>query len=231
MRLATWNCQTGLDSNWDKLDELNADVLTVQECGPETEAQAAAREGWTCAWQAGRYYRGLAVLARSPYRIATRERSEPCVVSTLIAGPGDSEFRFVGFWAMTPISATKDGYPMQATRLIEQIPVDDIPTVLAGDFNASWRNKYHLKNVERLAARGLVNAYNSSEGIGDDVDPRVATSYFRWQRENVYHMDFVYVPSHWSIQSVEVGSFEDYPERGLSDHVPVIVSISPEQPS
>jgi len=41
-------------------------------------------------------------------------------------------------------------------------------------------------------------------------------------------MDFVFVPESWSIRSVEVGSFEDYPGRGLSDHVPVIVSVSTE---
>jgi endonuclease/exonuclease/phosphatase family metal-dependent hydrolase len=74
----------------------------------------------------------------------------------------------------------------------------------------------------------LVNAYNSFYKIADDGRPDHPTSYFQWNRASPYHMDFVFVPESWSIRSVEVGSFEDYPGRGLSDHVPVIVSVSTE---
>jgi endonuclease/exonuclease/phosphatase family metal-dependent hydrolase len=226
MRLGTWNCQTGLSRNWDVLDELEVDVLTVQECGPDTEAQATARGLWTCRWQRGRYQKGLAVLARPPYRIEETERSEPCLLSTLIVGPGAIRFRFVGFWAMTPTS-TDDAYPQQATELIDQLPDDEHPTVVAGDFNASWRNSHHLANVAKLRARGLVNAYNSFFTIGDDTKPNHPTSYFRSLQSRPYHMDFVFVPKSWSIQAVEVGSFDDYPGTGLSDHVPVVVSMVP----
>jgi endonuclease/exonuclease/phosphatase family metal-dependent hydrolase len=41
-------------------------------------------------------------------------------------------------------------------------------------------------------------------------------------------MDYVFVPERWRLEAVEVGAFEDYTERGLSDHVPVIVTVSPE---
>jgi endonuclease/exonuclease/phosphatase family metal-dependent hydrolase len=127
---------------------------------------------------------------------------------------------------MTPTS-TDDSYPQQATELIDQLPDDEHPTVLAGDFNASWRNQHHLANVARLRARGLVNAYNSFFKIGDDTKPDRPTSYFRSVQSRSYHMDFVFVPKIWSIRAVEVGSFNDYPGRRLSDHVPVVVSVSP----
>ena len=45
VRLATWNCQTGLARNWAAVEQLNADVLTVQECEPETEQVVAAHPG------------------------------------------------------------------------------------------------------------------------------------------------------------------------------------------
>ncbi len=63
MRLATWNCQTGLETNWGLVEALNADVLTVQECGPGMAEQVARLDGWTCEYQAGRWGRGLGVLA------------------------------------------------------------------------------------------------------------------------------------------------------------------------
>jgi len=200
--------------------------MTIQECGADTCAQATSQRGWTCEWQAGRYRKGLAVLARDPYRIALRERSQPCLISTIVLGPGELRVRFVGFWAMTPSRGGSDTYPQQATELIGQLPGDGIPTVVAGDFNASWRNAHHLRNVASLAARGLVNAYNSFYELAANARLAHPTSYFQWNRARPYHMDFVFVPESWSIRSVEVGSFEDYPARGLSDHVPVIVSAS-----
>lgn len=226
MQLATWNCQTGLASNWDAIEQLGVDVLSLQECGPETEEEAIERGGWGAYWQRGRYEKGVAALARSPYRLEVRERSEPCLVSAIVSGPHGSRLRFVGFWAMTPTPGGADTYPQQATWLIEQLPDDGIPTVVAGDFNASWRNRHHLRNVESLAERGLVSAYHSFFDVPHDVAPPQPTSYFQWNRERPYHMDFVFVPDTWVIRSVEVGTFEDYPAaRGLSDHVPVTVSV------
>jgi exonuclease III len=227
VRLGTWNCQTGFDSKWESIERLNADVLTIQECGPDTKDQVEAREGWKCEWQVGRYRKGLAVLARFPFTIKETEKSEPCVLSTSISGPGGFGFRFVGFWAMTPSRGGTDTYPQQATDLIGQLPDDGTPTVVSGDFNASWRNHHHLRNVADLASRGLVNAYSFYK-IADDARPYHPTSYFQWNKTRQYHMDFVFVPESWSIQSVEVGSFEDYPGRRLSDHVPVIVSVTKE---
>jgi exonuclease III len=222
VRLATWNCQKGLDSNWDAVEALDADVLVVQECGSGTPAQVADRDGWTCEWQAGRWHKGLAVLARSPYRIESREPSEPFCISTVIAGP--ERFRFVGFWAMTEKDAGYS-YPQQATRLIERLPDDGLSTVVAGDFNAS-KSPHHLGNVGSLNALGLVSAYHKFHGLdhkGVEADP---TSYFQWQESRPYHMDFVFVPDQWLIEFVEVGTFENYPGRRVSDHVPVVVSIA-----
>jgi len=224
VRLGTWNCQTGLDTHWDAAEALNPDVLTVQECGPSTKALVEQHTGWACEYQEGRWDRGLAVLARRAYCIEAREQSQPVCISTVIAGP--RRFRFVGFWAMTP-KHTGLTYPQQATRLIEQLPDDDLPTVLAGDFNAS-RSRRHRRNVDALKARGLDSAYHALNGVermGDEPDP---TSYFRWQRDRGYHMDFVFAPVGWRVDSVHVGTFDAYPGRGLSDHVPVVVSIGPE---
>jgi endonuclease/exonuclease/phosphatase (EEP) superfamily protein YafD len=226
MRLATWNCQTSLGSKWEAIEALDADVLTVQECGPTTRAFVEGHDGWTCEWEKGTYRNGLAVLARSPHAIERREASEPFFLSTMISA--SVPFRFVGFWARTR-TFIGDEYPRQATRLIDQLPDDDLPTVVAGDFNASSRNPDHLRNVETLAARGLVSAYHTFHGINHAEVWEHPTSYFHRQQSRPYHMDYVFVPAAWPIDSVEVGTFEDYPGRGLSDHVPLVVSIRLEQ--
>jgi exonuclease III len=222
MQLATWNCQTGLDANWGTVDSLKADVLTVQECGPDTPTQAE-REGWSCEYAEGTWGRGLAVLARAPYSIEVREPSERFAVSTVISGP--ERFRFVGFWAMTEKDVGYT-YTRQATRVIEGLPDDDIPTVIAGDFNAS-KSARHLKNVERLSERGLVSAYHSFYTVEHSAVERHPTSFHHWQEERPFHMDFVFVPRSWQVKGVEVGTFADYSLKGgMSDHTPVVVSMA-----
>jgi endonuclease/exonuclease/phosphatase family metal-dependent hydrolase len=126
---------------------------------------------------------------------------------------------------MTPKFAGYE-YPRQATRLIERLPDDGLPTVVAGDFNAS-KSPEHLSNVRRLNGLGLASAYHSHHNIDHSAREEHPTSYHHWNQSRPFHMDFVFVPAEWHVQSVEVSAFEHYPGRGLSDHVPVIVSISP----
>jgi exodeoxyribonuclease III len=224
MRLGTWNSQTGLAGAWNVVEKLHADVLSVQECGPSTQEEAESRVGWTCQCEPGTWGKGVGVIARDPYRIEEREPSElPFLVSTKITGRG-GPFRFVGFWAMTP----KDvgySYTRQARMLIEALPDDEVPTVVAGDFNAS-RSFAHLTNVRMLEERGLVSAYHTLHGVAPGSNTDDATSFHMWNQEKRFHMDFVFVPREWHIQAVGVGSFEDYAGAGLSDHVPVVVTVS-----
>jgi len=225
MRIGTWNCQTGLAPNWEHVQALDSDVLTVQECGPETKEFVESHSGWTCEWQAGRYREGVAVLAREPFRIASTELSEPCVLSVVIGSPASGQFRFVGFWAMTPVNEA-DGYPQQATRLIKWLPQDDLPTMVAGDFNASSRNPTHLSNVAALLERGIVSAYHSFHGLEHTDQWAAATSYHQWSEAKPFHMDYIFLPSRWEVEGVEVGTYEEYPAKRLSDHVPIVVSVS-----
>ena len=58
MQVVTWNIQKGLEGNWPVLESLGADVMTVQECGEQTAAQAADLDGWGCEWQPGGWEKG-----------------------------------------------------------------------------------------------------------------------------------------------------------------------------
>jgi endonuclease/exonuclease/phosphatase family metal-dependent hydrolase len=136
---------------------------------------------------------------------------------------GTERIRFVNFWAMTPALAGYS-YTRQAKILIDDLPNDGIPTIVAGDFNAS-KSPPHLDNVKRLNERGLVSAYhrrNGREHAEREDDP---TSYHLWRAERAFHMDFVFVPEDWRVDGVDVGSYEDYCLTKLSDHVPVVVTL------
>jgi exodeoxyribonuclease III len=226
MRIATWNCQTGFAAKWPHVEALEADVITVQEGGASTKAFVEGHDGWSCEWQVGRYRRGVAVLAKHPYAILETEKSEPCVLSTLVSGPDGRRFRFVGFWAMTP-RRLDDSYPQQATDLIEWLPDDGLPTVIAGDFNASSRNAHHLANVNALSARGIVSAYHAIHQIEHTDQWEHPTSFHHRNQERPFHMDYVFVPMDWRLQDVRVGTFDEYVSARISDHLPVIVNVTP----
>lgn len=218
VRLATWNCYSELA--WDEVERLDADVVTIQECRPDTPDLVSRREEWMCEYRPGRWGRGIAVLTRSPYRIEMREPSEVFAVSTLVSGP--RAFRFVGFWAMTPNDVGYT-YTRQARRVIEQLPRDDRATVMAGDFNAET-NEAHLANIQGLAERGLASTYYRFHGVdhGAESNP---TRYHEWKESLPLHIDFLFAQESWAIEKVEVGAYRDYCPSRLSDHVPVVVSF------
>jgi endonuclease/exonuclease/phosphatase family metal-dependent hydrolase len=224
MRLATWNCQPGLEAHWDAIDELDADVLAIQEARAGTPDLVAQHEGWTCIWREGKYFPGLAVLVREPFEIETEEPSEPFAISALVTGP--ERFRFINFWAMTPDNVGGLSYTQQARRIIEQLPREGVPTVVAGDFNHS-KHPPHLENVRELNARGLVSAYHSHHSADHLDEEKEMTRYGGGPDKRAYHIDLVFVPDSWAITNVEVGTYD--PERLRGDHVPVVVTIGSTQ--
>jgi hypothetical protein len=222
VHVATWNCEMGLSSHWLAIARFDADLIAIQGCREGTPGEAEAH-GWSCEFQPDGRGKGLAILARPPYTLGEREPSDAFMISTVVCG--GVPFRFVDFWAMDP-QVTSCSYTQQATRLIETLSDDGIPTIVAGDFNAS-KSEAHLANVHRLRDRGLVSAYHRDRGR-DHADPETEpTSYHLWDESHPFHMDFVFLPADWTIRSVEVGSYDDYCGCRLSDHVPVVVTAEP----
>jgi endonuclease/exonuclease/phosphatase family metal-dependent hydrolase len=127
---------------------------------------------------------------------------------------------------MTP-SYAKLSYTRQGTKLVTWLPDDGVPTIVAGDFNAS-KSSPHLRNVAKLNGRGLESAYHHFHGKRHEDQEEHPTSYWRWDPERPFHMDFVFVPREWRVEAVEVGTYDDYlSRRRLSDHVPVVVTLQP----
>jgi endonuclease/exonuclease/phosphatase family metal-dependent hydrolase len=138
---------------------------------------------------------------------------------------GPEPFRFVNFWAMTPANVGGLSYTQQARRVIQEMPDGGLATVMAGDFNHS-KYQPHLENVRRLGERGLVSADHKFHRIQPADGEEEMTRYPRGRDDPSWHIDLVFVPDAWKITNVEVGTYEDYPGRNRSDHVPVVVAIA-----
>jgi exonuclease III len=83
----------------------------------------------------------------------------------------------------------------------------------------------HSSVVKFLANRKIVSAYHRffSEEHGRETRP---THYF-WHRKNRgFHIDYLFLSEDWAtrIRDVEVGGYDKWAK--LSDHVPLIVSLS-----
>jgi exodeoxyribonuclease-3 len=108
--------------------------------------------------------------------------------------------------------------------------------VVAGDFNNAtiWdRKRPHPANfastLQALQERHLVSAYHATRGIPPGSEPD-ATIYWRDRTLDgpKYHIDYCFVQATWIAGlRVEVGSHADWVARKLSDHVPLVVDVSP----
>lgn len=114
--------------------------------------------------------------------------------------------------------------------------LEEDPVVMAGDFNSNaiwdkpgWRIN-HMTMVEMLKKRDLISAYHEifGEAHGKENTP---TIYWRDRTRDgpTYHIDYVFLPRSWlnAINEFSVGNYDDWCASGLSDHVPLVIDVTP----
>jgi endonuclease/exonuclease/phosphatase family metal-dependent hydrolase len=79
------------------------------------------------------------------------------------------------------------------------------PVVIAGDFNsnAKWdkpRTQHHANLVTDLADLGLASIYHAlnSRAHGEEQHH---TFHFRWNPENAFHIDYIFIPHDGYVES------------------------------
>ena len=63
---------------------------------------------------------------------------------------------------------------------------------------------------------------------GDELEP---TFYWRRRAVDGYHIDYVFMPEWWMNATfcLSVGRYRDWVGPGLSDHVPLVLELTPPQ--
>ena len=105
---------------------------------------------------------------------------------------------------------------------------DDL--VVAGDFNNNplWDKPNGPNNMSKIARelmdRGLESLYHHKTGLPFGAE--VQGTYWHY-RKHPYHIDYIFAPERWlkNLISFEIGTFEDWCQTGLSDHVPLIAEF------
>jgi len=220
VRLVTWNCAGGFTNKWSALLSLEPDIAIIQECSSRTEVEAMDL-GWEAAW-CGRVPKGMAVIARPGITVARLAQTFQWTLPFRVTG--DAEMEAIAIWALSP-GDTKHSYGRQGLLAVAEL--DQLPDCawVAGDFN-SWDHPAHLEMIDQMRRRGFVSAYHAYRGVARNVE--LEPTFFQYRhRDKPFHIDLQFVPTTWTIKSVEVGTFDDYVATGLSDHVPVVVTVDP----
>jgi hypothetical protein len=220
VRLGTWNCDGALTQKWDVLDDLDADVMVIQECASTTVAEAEHR-GWGACWR-GTDPKGLAVVAKPGWELLALSSVGDWSLPVRVSGP--RTFTVVGFWGL-PRPVTGCSYTQQATLALKDVDRRPGDVVMAGDFNA-YNHPGHTAFIDAMKARGMASAFHvDREELRDEESE--PTYFHRWVAPGRIHIDLIFVPTKWPLESVTLGAFEDYVAKRISDHVPVVATVGP----
>jgi exodeoxyribonuclease-3 len=229
----------GLHGKWQPLLALKPDIAVISECAnlDILRKKAPSFLATSNIWVGDNPNKGLGVFTFG----ACRATLNPIFNSEIpyfapVQIEGSAHFNLLAVWAC---HAKRNSYvakvgPLKRALVEYRKFIADGPTVVAGDFNDNvrWdgtsRVDNHSSNVSELEELGLNSAYHWVRGVpqGWEQEP---TIYWRNRTSDGprYHIDYCFVPNAWtqSKMSVGLGAFEDWVEKGLSDHVPMIVDI------
>ena len=225
MKILTWNCNMNFKSDSLVLQNSDADILFIQECGKVSRDHF---QGFDFHWVGQNDKKGLGILTRGPSQFPQEIYRSDFIYFIPVFY---QDFFILGAWAFNgraqKFSAESSGYFLDVLdHYGEQIRSSE-KVVIAGDFNngPQWDTPGHRNNFadidKFLNELGLYSAYHAStsEEFGKETSP----TYFHQRNvQKPFHIDYVY-SSLKSIKSVEVGAFSQW--SNLSDHVPVTVVL------
>ena len=238
--------ECGRPRDWSQLSLVDEPTLPLgqQQCTWFGEAKKQKNE------QRKIQYKGLAVFALGDYRLTPLVEDLSNVpiwcVPVRIIPPAGEPFGLLAVWSKyqgDPRNKKRNPKGNPIVHALEDFEhlLASPDFVVAGDFNKSESFDNHNASHgfttinAALNRRDLVSAYHTykSEAYGFEREPygqeKEWTHYFRYVREDKFHIDYVYLPKAWTHSGlhVEVGKFDDWIGGGTgSDHVPVIVDIN-----
>ncbi len=225
MRIATWNCYRGeCRLRAARLQSLRPDIVVLQECGKPTTPVDDR-----CIWFGDRPSQGVGVIAHGEWSVEPGP-VDPNVMDSVypVRVKGPVEFHLLAVWAKpspTYVRAVMHGLDRYREFIHEA------PSLVVGDFNSHprWDSSDSKANHTVLAARlknefRLVSAYHAAAALSGSLHES-ATLYWRWQADQLFHIDYCFIPGSWSdrLGEVSVGSYSDWTD---SDHRPLLVEVA-----
>ena len=238
MKIISWNAQGAFRNKFEDIVNLNPDILVVIEC--ESLAKIPTHKmnpnPSNSYWYSDTGKKGIAIFTFGDFDFNILPIHNPVfryILPLHVKSP-TSEFILFAVWAMDhdydPLSRYI-GQIWNAINFYKCIFHHDC--IVIGDFNSNkiWdgkaRSGNHSSVVNFLETYGLVSAYHT---YFKEVQGEESRSTFFMHRNinRPYHIDYAFVPDRWCDYSfsLEVGEINDWIH--LSDHVPLILNIDPQ---
>lgn len=209
---------------------LKPDIAVVQECSKKSVDDLQSH-GFSGLWFGANLNKGLAVFCSKGLMLQAADEPFGKWVVPVRGQWAGGDFNLLAVWACPVGTKQADNYIGEVHRCLVKHRgwFSKSPVVAAGDFNsnvqwdANHPGRNHTEVVRLLAGHGLAGAYHThhEEKQGAETRP---TYYFYRHQDKPFHIDYVFVPKAWQLESVEVGSFREWGH--LSDHVPVVVDVT-----
>jgi endonuclease/exonuclease/phosphatase family metal-dependent hydrolase len=228
LRIVSWNACDGFMRKFGHLERLRPDIAVLQEVRPQCLTYAALSEN--AAWVGDEGQKGLAAVGYGGWKVSRA----PVVLAErwflpLCATKDNRQINIVAVW----VDSTNECAPptLRALSELEQF-MKSGPTVIAGDFNQSVKldrqrgpGRRFADVLQVLDGWGFSSAWHSHHGEahGQESSP---TLYWTWNSEKQFHIDFVFSSPEVKIDAVNLGSFDQYVQGKISDHVPLVVDCS-----
>jgi exonuclease III len=228
MRVLTWNCNGALRRKLEKLNELEADVLIIQECENPAFTTDQTYKAWAHnhIWVGENKNKGLGIFANEKttlkkymWRANGLKYFIPCRIN--------DSFNLLGVWCC---NAQNFGYIGQFWNYLALHRKKFGTCVLAGDFNSNafWDKPKRIWNhsdvVRELKALSIESSYH--QHFQEDQGKERTHTFFLYKNlAKPYHLDYIFASDdiHKTRKTISVGSPECW--IAMSDHMPVILEF------
>jgi hypothetical protein len=222
LRIVVWNVRMALSRKWPFLCALKPDLAILPEVSKALPAPTDH-----AVWIGKNRNKGLGIVSFGSYTVS-RSRSYDTSLEWVapIRVEGPIPFFLLAVWTTKvtggqAYTQAHQGFIRYRRRMMER------PTVVAGDFNTHWPGAF--ENIESSASAdlGLVSAYHSYYDVGPGEESGTTLYWHGNPKSLLYHFDYCLIPRAWArhVGSVRIGSYAEWIETGLSDHVPLVVDI------
>lgn len=213
------------------------DILIIPECEHPDKLQfnPTVPTPNDMLWFGDNKNKGLGIFSYNGFTLKLIRNHNPelkMIIPIAVKG-NDVKLTLYAIWANNPHDP--DGqYVEQVWKAIHHYDkkLSNKQTILVGDFNSNtiWDRKYRAGNhsnvVKRLEKKGIFSCYHlyHKQIQGKEEHP---TFYLYKHKDKPYHLDYCFASTDMidKIESVEIGDYEFW--KQYSDHVPVIVTFSP----
>jgi exonuclease III len=240
IKIISWNCNMAFRKKYDKVIELNPDLLVIQECENDSKLKGhlESMNYNQLVWYGDNPHKGIAIISFNNLEIELSKNNNPefRYVVPIKLQAGKRTINLFCIWAMPHKSETSKHYIGQIWGAINFYSNDlNEESILIGDFNSNaiWDKKKRVGNhtdvVDFLGKKNIQSIYHQKNGVkhGKEKHP---TLFLLKKLERPYHIDYCFVSkSLFSRETtIEIGKYEEWIK--LSDHMPVIINnLTPSQ--